>query len=144
MHRSRTTRDAFTLIEILVVVIIITILAALLLPAVSGAIRRAQEARISVEINALANAMEDLKIKFGAYPADFEEFDRNRVARAWTWGEYQQTNTGRFLRKQFPKMQAQDIKFLLQAGPAMDNAEVLVLWLKGLSTNPKAPFTGPK
>lgn len=143
MNRNRTTRKAFTLIEVLVVVIIIGILAALLLPAVNGAIRRARDARIALEVNGLGNAMEALKSRYGDYPPDFEEFDRNRVTRAWSWGEMQQTKTGRFLRKNFPKIGAADIAFLVQGAPAIDNSEALVLWLKGLSSNPKAPFTGP-
>ncbi len=143
MTRTRKTRPGFTLVEMLVVVIIIGILAALLLPVISGAIKRARLAAIGIEVTALNNLMESLKTNYGSYPPDFEEFDRNRTTKSWTWGEYQQTHSGRFMRKNFPKIQAVDIKFLLQASPGIDNAEALVFWLKGLSTNPRAPFTGP-
>ncbi len=139
----RTPRNGFTLVEMLVVVIIIGILAALLLPVIGGAIRRARLAAIAIEVASLNNLIESLKTNYGSYPPDFEEFDRNRTTKGWTWGEYQQTHSGRFMRKNFPKIGAVDIKFLLQASPGMDNSEALVFWLKGLSTNPRAPFTGP-
>jgi general secretion pathway protein G len=58
----------FTLIEILLVIVIIGMLAALLLPAISGAIRKAREASVGSEINLLAQAVTSFKSKYGDYP----------------------------------------------------------------------------
>ena len=61
-------RAAFTLIELMVVIVIIGILAGLILPAISAARTRANEARVTVEINGLASAISAFKAKYGVEP----------------------------------------------------------------------------
>lgn len=151
MAGPRRKRPGFTLIELLVVIIVIGILVALLLPAISGVLRRTRNGAIAMEISGISNAIEAFKADYGAYPPDFEEFDQNRFTsafpnapgqpRVFTWQQMAQTASGRFVRKNFPQIGSRDLTFLAQAAPAIDNAEVLVFWLHGLSSNPKAPFT---
>jgi general secretion pathway protein G len=64
----RRVRSGFTLIEILIVIVIIAMLAALLLPAINGAIVKAREAAVNSEVNLLAQAMASFKSKYGDYP----------------------------------------------------------------------------
>jgi general secretion pathway protein G len=64
----RPRRAGFTLVEILVVIVIIGILAGLLLPAITGALGRANNAAVSAEITLLANALAAFKDKYGDYP----------------------------------------------------------------------------
>lgn len=65
MTRSpRRRRDAFTLIEMLVVVVIIGILAALITAAVSYALNTAGRARNRVEISQIQSAVEAFKAKY--------------------------------------------------------------------------------
>src|SRR5206468_3397223 len=66
--RDQGPRSGFTLIELLVVIIVLAILAALLLPAINGAVRTARNAAVSAEINLLAQALESFKAKYGDYP----------------------------------------------------------------------------
>src|SRR5438046_4805385 len=61
-------RRAFTLIELLVVIAIIAILLALLITAIGGALRKANQTKCVHEISQLATALETFKSKFGAYP----------------------------------------------------------------------------
>lgn len=62
------SRRAFTLIEILVVLIVIAVLTALLLPAIFRAQLRARLARTNVEITLLSHALEAFKTQYGIYP----------------------------------------------------------------------------
>jgi general secretion pathway protein G len=55
-------------VEVLLVVVIIAILAALLFPAISGAMRTARNAAVAADINALAASLESFKSKYGDYP----------------------------------------------------------------------------
>ena len=59
--------------ELMVVIIIIAILAGLLIPAIGGAVRRAKNAKIALEIAALSQALERYKMEYGEYPPDFAD-----------------------------------------------------------------------
>jgi len=68
--KHRSPRTAFTLVEIMVVIVIIGILASILVPVLGGIIRRANEAAVKVEISSLENAISDFKTKFSCHPPD--------------------------------------------------------------------------
>lgn len=62
------SRRGFTLVELLCVIVVLSLLAALLLPAITGAISRAKEAAVSVELNLLATALQSFRDKHGELP----------------------------------------------------------------------------
>ena len=138
-----TPRTAFTLVEVLVVISIIGILAGLLIPAITGAIRRATETQQKLEVNALAQAVEQYLQQYGDYPPDGSS----------------QAVLDRHMRKLFPRMSTKD-KVLLQrltdnstatapmtaqpfSGVAMDRSEALVFFLGGFSKDKQNPISGP-
>ena len=65
---SSHRRNAFTLIEILVVITIIGILMSLILPAINGVRRRARVAQVKSEISTLESAIASYKAEFGIEP----------------------------------------------------------------------------
>jgi len=78
-------RRAFTLVEMLAVVVIIGILAGLITAAAVQVVASAKSARILAEIGQLDLALKAYKQKFGDYPPDFTDPDavKRHLARAF-------------------------------------------------------------
>ncbi len=135
-------RPAFTLVEILTVIVIIGILAAIAIPAISNAVTTARQTAQRLEINSIANAVEQYLQTYGDYPPDGSNADV----------------LNRHMRKLFPRMIEPDIEILKRltddsaagvptgavfSGVAMDRGEALVFFLGGFSKDLQRPITGP-
>lgn len=70
MKHHPPTRPAFTLIEMLVVIAIIVLLIGLLMPAISGAFKKAKVARASSEAKAIAGAVRAYYTEYGRMPTN--------------------------------------------------------------------------
>ena len=79
------TRLAFTLVEILTVVVIIGILAAIVTVAVAAAMGAAKRARIATEMGHISMAIERYKAEIDEYPPDFYDDDAivRHVKKRW-------------------------------------------------------------
>jgi prepilin-type N-terminal cleavage/methylation domain-containing protein len=66
--RPRPPARAFTLVELLMVVVIILILAGVLLTAVFGVIKGSKSANIEAQLNSIAQGVEAFNLDFNAYP----------------------------------------------------------------------------
>ena len=133
-------KDAFTLVEVLVVIAIIGLLAALLLPALSRAQTSAKRARIQMEIKQLVAAIESVRTNMGGgrYPPDGTN----------------PTDTVQFLKAAFPRCPASNYPSQLtaafSASSPLNPSTALVFWLGGgqdptgafigFSANPQNPF----
>ncbi len=74
---KRNRGGGFTLVELLVVLLIVVILAGLISAAAYRGIKRAKIARITVDIQQLAMALEKYQQQFGEYPPDFSDQTAN-------------------------------------------------------------------
>ena len=93
------TRHAFTLVEVLTVIVIISILAALVTVAVAGAMRAGHRARIAVQMNHVAMGLEHYKAEFGEYPPDMFDYETlvRHVKKRWPrldWSKMPQIPSG--------------------------------------------------
>ncbi len=137
-HKSK--RNAFTLVEMLVVIVIIGILVGLLLPAINSARIKALNFRIATEVNDLAAAVELYKTKNGDYPPDFS--NRNVVMRhiLKRWPQIDAAEQAR-VRRVFWYIHNPSVQPWYHF-PKVDCAEALVFWLGGFSKDVRRPFTG--
>ena len=140
-------RSGFTLVEILVVIVIISILAAISIPAITGALATARTAGMQTELASISQGIDAYKLKYGDYPPDFS---------SWTIVE-------RHYRKAFPDISQSELLLLHRLidgtadtdssqmstnksgaipGNVMDRAEAVVWSLGGFSSDPQRPFTG--
>jgi prepilin-type N-terminal cleavage/methylation domain-containing protein len=135
MRTNRPSRSAaFTLVELLVVIVIIAILAGLLLPAINMARNSALRAQTAVEITNLASAVEAYRLRYGDYPPDFSNPDIVRRHVLTAWPNIDQTELADFLSYCYPS------SGVWRADPA----EALPFWLGGFDSDPRRPFTGPR
>ncbi|OHB71705.1 MAG: hypothetical protein A2V70_08030 [Planctomycetes bacterium RBG_13_63_9] len=159
----RRPRRAFTLIEMLVVVVIIGILAGLVTAAAIAARNRAKIAVIQVEVSQLDMAIKEYKNKFGDYPPDFYGVHEDYPPAI---RDAARTAVLRHLTKAFPRctISGADVDekwdtlrtaVMSACGLSIDNltpASAMVFWLGGLpasgaatklvgfSANPRNPF----
>lgn len=125
-------RNAFTLVELLVVITIIGILASLVAVAAQSAINTARNTRIKVEVDQLDAAMKDFKQKFGAYPpADFRNPASNVALKS-------------FIARAFPRYNQANLDADLKAAgvntTTFDAGRALTFWLSRLSLDVTRPF----
>jgi prepilin-type N-terminal cleavage/methylation domain-containing protein len=155
-------RAGFTLVELLVVIAIIGILAALIATAAAGALKRARQAQIKVELDQLSMAFETYKDTNGSYPPNCQVDDTNFDAATpeptpAPINESQVlTDLKRHLRQAFPHQREPEnlLRALVgdsatvgsgtgQALPGgMSAGEAIVFWLGGFSSDPKYPISG--
>ncbi len=135
-QRRTIQRSGFTLVEVLTVITIIGILAALLIPAISGFVTKGKETALKMEIEGLSQAVEQYYNKYGDYPPDFSD-----------WSVVQ-----RHYRRVFPQIATEEMTLLaslcMQADnvtfdpTAINRAEALVFTLGGYSSDKRRPFSG--
>ena len=123
---ARQPRAAFTLVELLAVIVIIAMLAALVTPAVFNARRSAQNAAIKAEIDMLHMAIMNYKNEFGSFPpSNSSPIPSDRSAR--------------HIRRIFPRTSS---SYAPSASTTPENA--LFGWLSGYSSDPTDPLAGQR
>lgn len=134
---SPTSRRAFTLTELLVVIAIIAILVSLVSVGVMAAMARAKATRIKVELDQIDMAMRKFKDQYGAYPpCDLRVTDPTAMAKL-----------RQFVATAFPRYNLNDLQnditYALDTGaatPTFRPDRALVFWLRGFSSDPLHPF----
>ena len=118
------TRNAFTLVELMIVIVIIAILAGLTTIGTRVAIQKTKAATVSLTMEQLSMAIEKYKSDIGEYPPDFTDLDA----------------VARHIRKRWPRCEYPDVdeflsyaraRFYVDSNPPFGPASALIFWLGG-------------
>lgn len=146
---AKRPRRAFTLVELLIVIVIIGMLVALLIPAITGVIRRSAEFQAGTEVAKLGQAVEAYKTEHGDFPPDFSELRLLSDPDDINLASFNNSAIIGHLRKAYPKIEPAEITRFkgylyqeLDAGRLPGPADAIFFWLGGMSANVKRPFTG--
>ncbi|MGF2734654.1 type II secretion system protein [Marinobacter sp. DUT-1] len=80
-YARRQAQQGFTLIEVLVVIVLISILAAVAVPVVSGSVEKAREAALKENLQVMRKSLDDYFADHGRYPASLEALVDQRYLR---------------------------------------------------------------
>jgi prepilin-type N-terminal cleavage/methylation domain-containing protein len=158
----RKRRSAFTLVEIMIVIVVIAILMALLLPAVQSVFRTARNSNVQMEIKSIEQAIAAFKVQYGIdppssitlmeLPSQMTSADQAVIRRLW--GRFD------FANNKFD-WNGNNTPGEMNVGVTLRGAECLVFFLGGIrgvdpmtlspinnltgfSKNPANPFTVQK
>lgn len=136
---SSHRRNAFTMIELLVVISFIGILMAFLLPAISGVRKNARIAQVRAEISALESGIVSFKQKYGVDPPS--RLRLYEAAAGWT-GDADSRGKIRQIWPQFDFTMARDFDLDGTTGEAgvyatLSQGECLVFFLGGILIRPE-------
>ena len=156
-QKTSDRRGGFTLIEVLIVIVIIAILLSLLLPAISGARRRARVAQVKGEIGTLESAIASFRAEFGIEPCGsirlynsaagwntqasgrdeaIRVFSRAYIRQIWPQFDFNGTAGGAFWPSSVDLNGAECLVFFL--GGITDSTGTS---MTGFSKDPSRPFT---
>lgn len=147
-------RAAFTLVELLVVIVIIGILASLITVAAVNAIKHARRTQVKAEINEITNAVDELKNKTTAYPPNCQT-DGTGATNPLNEADVL-NDLRRYLQQMAPRSQESDDLARVLTGQqpgdttnypnvlsgGISAAEAVVFWLGGFGSDPKYPISG--
>src|SRR4051812_33338432 len=152
-----TPHSAFTLVELLVVITIIGMLAALIVVAATGALKKARQMEIKAEINQVDGGMNEVKNKSTAFPPNCQVDGAGVTSTDPINEAVVLADVKRYMKLAFPRHQEPDSVIAALAGcnadgtliakgkpmaGGMSAGEALVFWVSGFSLDPKYPISG--
>ena len=93
LHAPHATRRGFTLIELLIVIVVIATLALIVIPRVTGAVRKARESTLRANLHRLRTAVIQFNSDTGLYPSALPDLT-NPKSDPPTTGVTEEGNTG--------------------------------------------------
>ncbi len=101
-QKRRRPTAGFTLVEMLLVVVIISVLAAMVVPRLAGRTEQAKVARAKSDIAAIGLALDLWELDIGSYPASLEDLTKREAPSDLTLEPGRRWN-GPYLKKGLPK-----------------------------------------
>ena len=124
-------RSAFTLVELLVVIVILSMLASLITVASMRGMSAARNARIKFEVDLLHTAIMSYKNEYGTYPPCFD---------ASGYGSAATSVAVKHVARLFPRCGDVPAQFAAISAPTLNPANALVAWLSGYTNDPTKPL----